>query len=72
MGTIQDYLPKREPTTNLQVKMPKELVDRVKRQLKDDNVNSWCDFLTACFMSYLASKEVGTKSSINNQLKQIK
>lgn len=71
MATIHDYLPKREPTTNLQVRMPKELVDRVKRQLKDDNVNNWCDFLTACFLSYLDNKKAGTNNSINSQLRQM-
>ncbi|MEZ4873454.1 MAG: hypothetical protein R2827_14690 [Bdellovibrionales bacterium] len=72
MSTIHDYLPKREPTTSIQVKMPKTLVERVKKQMRDDNVNNWSDFLTACFLSYLNNKKTGTNNNtVNSQLKQL-
>ena len=72
MGTIHDYLPKREPTTSIQVKMPKALVERVKRQMRDDKVNNWSDFLTACFLSYLNNKKTGTNNNtVNSQLKHV-
>lgn len=71
MAAIRDYLPKKEPITNLQVKMPKKLVDRVKKQMKEDEVDSWNEFLTACFMSYLDNKKTGADNSINCQIKKV-
>ncbi len=71
MATIRDYLPKKEPITNLQVKMSKKLVEKVKLQMKDDDVDSWNDFFTACFMSYLDNKKTGANNSINCHIKKL-
>lgn len=56
MKDIRDYLPKKEKMTMLQVKMPKNLVSQVREEMKSDNVETWTDFLTACFKNYLDNK----------------
>ena len=69
MASIRDYLPKKEQMTTLQVKMSLSLVEQVKREMKCDNVETWSEFLTACFKSYLDNKASGGKDeSINSAL----
>ena len=67
MTNIRDYLPKKERMTNLQVKMPVSLIEQVKREMKGDNIETWNEFLTACFKSYLDNKALaGRNESINS------
>lgn len=69
MTNIRDYLPKREKMTCLQVKMPLSLVEQVKKEMKGDNIETWNEFLTACFKSYLDNKaQVGKNESINSAI----
>jgi hypothetical protein len=65
MANIRDYLPKREKMTCLQVKMPMSLVEQVKQEMKGDNIETWSEFLTACFKSYLDNKaQIGRNENI--------
>lgn len=69
MTNIRDYLPKKERMKSLQVKLPESLILQVKRQMESDNVDTWNEFLTACFKSYLDNKKrVGKEESINSVL----
>lgn len=73
MTNIQDYLPKREKMTCLQVKMPVSLVEQVKQEMKSDCIETWSEFLTACFRSYLDNKSLlGRDESINSALSHAK
>ncbi|MBL7672250.1 MAG: hypothetical protein JNM39_17355 [Bdellovibrionaceae bacterium] len=64
--SIRAYLPKREKLITLQVKMPESLVIEVKKEMQQDNYETWREFLTDCFKSYLEDKkeseETGRKS----------
>ena len=62
MTNISDYLPKREKMATLQAKMPRSLLAEVKLEMKGDNAETWGEFLTALFKSYLAEKR-RTKST---------
>lgn len=71
MKDIRDYLPKKEQMTNLQVKMPLGLVEQVRLEMKDDNVETWQEFFTACFRSYLENKSGRRNESINSILSSV-
>ena len=60
--SIRDYLPKKEKMTTLQVKLPEKLVSEVQASMKEDNYETWRQFLTACFKAYLESKLEGGSS----------
>lgn len=54
--SIRDYLPKKEKMTTLQVKLPEKLVSEVQASMKEDNYETWRQFLTACFKAYLDNR----------------
>lgn len=54
--SIRAYLPKREKLITLQVKMPEGLLIEVKKEMQQDNYQTWREFLTDCFKSYLEDK----------------
>ena len=56
MTNITEYLPKREKMATLQAKVPKNLLNEVKFEMKGDNAETWGEFITALFKSYLAEK----------------
>ncbi len=56
MTNITEYLPKREKMATLQAKVPKHLLNEVKFEMKGDNAETWGEFITALFKSYLAEK----------------
>lgn len=64
--SIRAYLPKREKLITLQVKIPESLLIEVKKEMQQDNYETWREFLTDCFKSYLEDKkepeEAGGKS----------
>jgi hypothetical protein len=73
MTNIRDYLPKKEKMICLQVKLPVNLVEQVKHEMKCDNVETWGEFLTACFKSYLDNKtQTGRNESINAALSNVR
>jgi metal-responsive CopG/Arc/MetJ family transcriptional regulator len=53
---IRDYFPKREKMVTLQVKMPEALLQQVQSAMKEDNYETWREFLTACFKFYLETR----------------
>ena len=60
--TIRDYLPKREKMINLQVKVPEKLVRDVQKEMKEDNYQTWQEFLTVCFKAYLDSRAAAAEN----------
>lgn len=40
----------------LQVKMPESLLLQVKKEMQQDNYQTWREFLVDCFKSYLKEK----------------
>ncbi len=59
--SIRAYLPKREKIITLQVKMPESLLLQVKKEMQQDNYQTWREFLVDCFKSYLNEKNEDTK-----------
>lgn len=55
--SIRDHLPKKKKMTTLQIKLPEELVKKVRNTMKSDNYGTWQEFITACFTAYLDSKK---------------